>query len=356
MSINLITGVPGCGKTYFGADILKEAYDKKERPVFTNINLKADYDEYLNPLNVDDLYNFAKDELEYFEEYKENHEDSRNYDKELKESGLLKKYGGCLIVWDECHNDLQDRDKVWLRFFSYHRHFEGIDIWLITQNLSLIDRKYKSFFDLFYYGQNAQKRIFGNVFRYKVYTDSREFSKFHVENISLKTKKSVFDFYDSGHYEVGKSAFKRFFFLPVILIIILYFVITRFIANTTSDEQVIDNSQKLLSSHDTNFTADDDYEDEKPSFDGDTLIELTCNDSYCYIIGSRFNIPTALLNQFVETNEGEVVYMVPFSEKISNVFVSIPLEKYEDIKKFEIDYRSDSRDKKVFGSPFNSHK
>lgn len=397
MSIEAITGVPGSGKTYFAVTKLKAVYDKKERPIFTNINLKVKYDDYLHSLDVKKLYDFASHELDLFKdftnvssEYKKivdkkefleysmsdeikSHVDKEldffvtklqshkyrknfidnigNYDNYLKASGLLDELGGCLIVWDECQNDLEDNDLIWIRFFSYHRHF-NIDMILITQDLGLIYRKYKSFMDKFYFGQNASKRFMSKTLRYKVYCDSKEFKKFYIETISLKMTKEIHDFYDSGSYDVGKSQFKKFLFIPIVIIIALYFGISKFLQAPQTEKSNLDNNSSIqnqnanialnymLKNQSLDGTSEDISELEEigpEKFKEDNvLIELSCNNNYCFIFNSRFNIPTSGISAFVSGYDGEILYKNFVSKSIQTVFISIPQNRYEDLAKFEI--------------------
>ena len=214
--IELVTGVPSSGKTYFASEKMLKIYKSKKRLIYTNVNLKIPFDGYIKSLDVPDLYKFATTEFNLFKKftdlsnaYKKKHEDDDffilkddvssdkdddfaqyygNYDKYLKDSGILENYGGSYIFWDECHNDLQGNelgkaDPIWVRFFSYHRHF-NMDLILITQDITLIHRKYKPFIAKYYFGQNPSKRITSKTLKFKVYTDYREFEKFYIETIS----------------------------------------------------------------------------------------------------------------------------------------------------------------------------
>ncbi|MBD3843975.1 MAG: hypothetical protein IE909_19285, partial [Campylobacterales bacterium] len=173
----IIIGTTGSGKSYLLAKFLKDAYDKKERPIFTNVNLKIPYDDYIKDLNVDDLYQFAKDELELYRKFQELSKEHQkklddlftvhapcdfdkyfgNYDKYLQDSGLLSKFGQSAIFWDEIQEDLKKDglpffDEVWARFFAYRRHF-GIHLIGTTQDKSLIHRRYWAFFNKWYMAQ-----------------------------------------------------------------------------------------------------------------------------------------------------------------------------------------------------------
>ena len=61
--IELLTGVPGSGKTYFAVDRLAKEYAKKNRPIFTNINLLIPFDDILQPLDIRDFHEFCRKEL-----------------------------------------------------------------------------------------------------------------------------------------------------------------------------------------------------------------------------------------------------------------------------------------------------
>ena len=354
MSVICITGVPGSGKSYFAASQIKEIYDKKNRLIFTNLNLKVSYDDYLKPLKIDDLYKFAREEYKLFEQFKrlskpyeeddfialKDDEDVKlsnnadpflkylgNYDKYLKDSGLLDKYGGSYIVWDECQNDLQDNDPVWVRFFSYHRHF-GIDVVLITQDVGLLHRKYKPFIAKFYFGQNAAKRLFSKTLRFKVYTDSRQFEKFYIETISLNMIKEIWDFYDSGHYEVEKSVILKKLGLPLLLIAAA-FLLYRFFFSGSSDESAESSlppspaveSSKSVSNHRESSRVDD--VDEIP-FEDSRFLVFTCNLDICYMREAAFTVPFDVFNKFVTSLGGRVLYVSKITNYLSSVSIVLP--------------------------------
>ena len=390
MAIDLITGVPGSGKTYFAVTKLKAVYDTKKRQIFTNINLKVTFNEHLQKLEVTHLYEIAKLELETFNSFKKlsvsynelcakketldytldehfknrideeikKFEDSlssvavkknfianhANYDEYIKSSGLLDSILGSLIVWDECQNDLDELDPVWVRFFSYHRHF-SIDMILITQDLSLLHRKYKSFFDKFYYGQNATKRFFSKTLRYKVYNDSREYQKFFIENISLTMQKEILEFYDSGAYQVGKSQFSKFLIVPIILMFVIYFLFDSLfyskakkpIDTNSTTEKTAPEPQKQQQQIQKEVAHEKNEDDDKITYkEENRIIELHCNKRYCFLINSRFNVPVSALEVFITGYDGEILYKDSYSKSIKKVYVSLPQSRYEDLKQFEI--------------------
>ena len=71
-----------------------------------------------------------------------------------------------LFVIDEAHNFFQTKDDVLVWWLTYHRHLYQ-DIFLITQNLALIDRKYKPLAEYFYKAVPSSLRLNKKVFKYK---------------------------------------------------------------------------------------------------------------------------------------------------------------------------------------------
>jgi len=402
--IELLTGVPGSGKTYFAVDRLRVAYEKKDRPIFTNINLRIPFDDILQPLDVKDFHDFCSKELAFYESYRERQSQKRkddpeydeadNYDEALKESGLLEKFGNALILWDECHNDLDNPDLAYVRWMSYHRHFEGMDVLLITQNLSLIHRKYKGFIDKFYFGVQASKRLFSSTFKYKVYTDHKQYEKFLIEVISLPSNRKIFELYDSGHYKVNKSAaFKKL--APIFVLIVFIALFTKYVlfgivlggnkaeelknqadiptANDPYREEIPGDNRSLeemkqdaLSQNDPNgglnpppALEEGSPQNQAPSFNDQSslarhFIRFQCTQSYCYFSQNRFTIPIASLDRFFEEFNGKILSAEILNKDISIVTALVPSELYYMIESHNIVSRSDNYDPQSQKSNFNS--
>lgn len=400
--IELLTGVPGSGKSYFATHRLKEEYDKRSRPIFTNLNLKIPYDDVLQPLDINEFHQFCKDELAYFQKFRDSqssisiksddfediNNDPLNYDEELKKSGLLDKFGNALILWDECQNDLSDLDDAYLRFMSYHRHFEGMDVLLITQNLSLIHRKYKGFIDKYFFGQNAAKRLLSSTFKYKVYTDHREYSKYHIEDISLSSDKKIFALYDSGFYKVSKSALLKKMAPISLLLVVLALLILYFFHHLKSDVKQ-DLPQSLPGNDDptsVSMTSDqqqlqkavNDYNNEMQQQNADYLrdqnssdtlmpppplqhsngdlsggysnqstlkrqfVRFTCTNDYCYFSANRFTLPTSSLNTFITEYGGKILFAEKVTRDLVTVSAVVPSELYYMIQSHNTTSRSDT--------------
>jgi len=405
MAIECITGVPGAGKSYFAANILKKEYEKKKRLIYTNINLKVDYDEYLKFLDVDVLYDFAKKEYELFlnfeklsakylkehtdddiieikkddeenQEYIEYSNDSLdsepeikdkvfdkndvsqyigNYDQYLKDSGLLNDIQGSLIVWDECHEKLQGvagmagslkADTVWIRFFSYHRHFD-VDIYLITQDITLIHRRYKPFISKYYFGQNPAKRLMTTTLKYKVYTDSKQFDKFYIETINLPMKKEIHDFYDSGEYKPSKSVILKKILPAIVLIVVAFAAFYFLFESNKSTKTIVKTIDKNVSYRDINHTVytNRNYDNDIDIEESNHIVFFTCNLNNCTMKNSSFVVPLDSMNDLADAIGMEILYTSKVNRYYSLVAVSVSESLFNDLMRFDLSKRGDKHEK-----------
>ncbi|BCD60038.1 MULTISPECIES: zonular occludens toxin domain-containing protein [unclassified Nitratiruptor] len=287
--IYLIIGVPGAGKTYFAVNTIKNiCEDKKDnkckyKHVFTNIN-GLQYDklnqiaksqDFAQPFDFEDLKLHIVQEYNYHEQYKKNLIHCEDYDEFVKSQGVFQKYIGSCIFIDECHLYFESKATPELvRFLSYHRHFD-IDLYLITQNKNLIDKKYLVFVEKMYKGLPSSKRFFSNVFRYEVYASYQEYKSNRIEIISLKAKKEIFDLYNSGSVQKGKSVLHKFL-LPILLLSVLsYFVFDYFVQKDT----VVNNdpvNQELPVKSDNEIKSPIKTDDKERS-----LFSISCIDYDC---------------------------------------------------------------------------
>lgn len=393
----------GWGKTYYAVHELKKVYDSKTRPIFTNVNLRIPYDDYLLPFDFNDFHEFCVKEYEFYQAYRErrslerrtlskNEEDtenpdylenlngSDNYDKELKDSKLLDKYGSALIVWDECQTDLEKLDPYIMRFFTYHRHFEDMDVVLITQDIGLIDRKIKRQIDEFVVGQSPSKRILSSSFQYKIYNNHRMFSKHEKSTLSLPSSKKIFSLYDSGGYKKQNSVFFKKI-TPIIILVILIASIWKFLIVPYvfggGSEKSIDSSSSVPTANDpyreqipnNGRTMEDMKQDaladqndlippppletsENSNFVSSSynnqgtltrhLIRFQCSQNYCYFSQNRFTIPLNSLDRFFEEFKGKVLFAQMISPEISIVTASVPSELFYMIESHKIMSGSDN--------------
>ncbi len=342
--IDLTSGVPGSGKTYYEVDKINKlitSTDKKYKHIFTNINgldlkkcnelanepdyvqsfefmdLKKDIDlEYkyhqqskeLSTDNISLKFNYVSDE-EYQtynpvlqkkytkdkEEYetqkklndkKESDEKSlkEDYDNYVKSKGVYAKYMDSLIIIDECHLYFEDRaDETLIRFLSYHRHF-NIDIDLVTQNKNLINKKYLSFIETMYVAYPASKRFFSKSFRYRKYASYQEYHANIMGTTSLKLTEKIFSLYSSGSNVISKSIFSKLL-LPIILLSVGVFVAFFLITSSMEKDEPLPNKRldNNISKKDNNPTNKRvSYKEEKPKQVSNTsFFVVDCFTSTC---------------------------------------------------------------------------
>jgi len=258
--IEFITGVPGSGKSYYAIfkivsifaknDIIKN--DKKLKLEFSEI------DKCLTNINNLDLSKFNEVYQLNFEEFKLNLSQLHDlYKLEVTDDELIqeaKKLNlfNIYIVLDECHNYLSSQDKVLIWWLSYHRHLHH-EITLITQNLSLVNSKYKAFSEFFLKAIPASRKLFNTSMKYKLFVDSRMSQKSFVRDVNIPIVKDIFTFYSSGANVKSKNVVYRFIFLIAVFILVIfgifYYLVNKY---SNNDEVKKDDMQVKKVSHKVN--------------------------------------------------------------------------------------------------------
>ncbi|GAX87353.1 zona occludens toxin [Lebetimonas natsushimae] len=237
--ITLILGVPRSGKSYFAVNFIYEEIKKeksKYKYIYTNLNLNYEKCEkykkdFVKPLILDEFLMEVHKEYEYSHLYKDNKlydeetgELIKDFDSYMKKLGIFKKYKNSLIIIDEAHLYFTDKTEPHLlRFLSYHGHYD-IDMFIITQNKSLINRKYLAFVELTYFAQASSKRLIGNVFVYKIYSSYQTTKNNYAGKEKITFSKKVADCYNSGSTRKYKSLSSKLIIPALIGILVVFFV------------------------------------------------------------------------------------------------------------------------------------
>lgn len=245
--LTYITGLPGSGKTYkalltlfsnFGKDkdIVKgkRFLIKDVTYALTNIN-ELNYDKFENVSSFkwNDLYKNIS--VLYDMQVVNSCSDS-----ELIEKSKELKLYDVLIIIDECHNFFDKSDKILIWWIAYHRHMHHTLI-LITQNLGLVNYKYKKFAESFLKAVPSSLKLFNNSMKYHEYVDSRmgKANKVGVVNAPIYTE--VFATYGSGQNVKQKSVLIRFLISSLAALIFIIFIIFLFKEKYTSSIQEDEN-------------------------------------------------------------------------------------------------------------------
>ncbi|QKF64223.1 zonular occludens toxin domain-containing protein [Campylobacter corcagiensis] len=260
MAISYITGIPGSGKSYFAVyQIYKEFLESPKKKgflnfkkqeakkskyefLYTNINqFKFELKDNFIPFDNTD-FNFKLNQL--YEVYKSTDgKDDALLIEKAKELDLYQ----VLIVLDEAHNFLNDKeDEVLKWWLTYHRHLYQ-DIILITQDFSLIATGYKSIAEYFYKAIPAQLRLFKNKFRYQQFSSYKLFDKDLVnrKGIHIPILPEVFALYHSGDKTSQKSFIRRFILIGILIFIVLFIAFKFFISNIILKDAPKDNAIKI---------------------------------------------------------------------------------------------------------------
>ncbi|GAB6073824.1 zonular occludens toxin domain-containing protein [Nautilia lithotrophica] len=364
--IYLITGVPGSGKTYFAVHYIYTQLTSKNpkyQKIYTNINLnfkKCDKikKDFVKPLILDDLLKRIEQDYLLSEKFKNNElfdeetgEQVIDYDAYVRgKLKLFEDYEHSLIILDECHLYFTEQvDPKMLRFLSYHRHFD-IDMYFITQNKSLINRKYLAFVENMYIGINPSKRLFSKVFVYKLYASWKEYKSNYVGKEKLKFDKKIADFYNSGSNKIQKSLVSKLLiplFFAIVIVFFLYKGVSNFIScgsftgcsknHTETTKKHLSNKQNNIADHNRNpINSNSEISNKKAHnvnieddiSDYQFFYQLNCFKMKC-IVNNQFSISYYLIKTLPEISDSRIFYEITAGHgKIIYLATNLDLSKF----------------------------
>lgn len=217
MSIEIVTGVPGSGKSYYSVHRIKKLLDTSSRfLVLHNIEGLAPLDNRCLPVNWVSIDFNAQAMQERLKSLRSEYQ--------LQDSDLIH------IYVDEAQRffppDLKDADILY--FFDYHRHY-GVNITLITQHEKKLTFKITSLAEVEIRAVSSRINPFGS-FVYKLSSGGEQYA---TERLSKD--KAVFALYKSfqaGSGTVKKSRFRYIVLAIVVLAVVAWFIFFRFFAES----------------------------------------------------------------------------------------------------------------------------
>ncbi|MDD3855270.1 zonular occludens toxin domain-containing protein [Sulfurimonas sp.] len=347
--ISFFTGVPGSGKSCYAVDKIFNNFSddveaKKDKKAtytncYTNINeFKFDKVHDVFPLDFDEL----KKHLTTLHKYYKDKKDDEFLIEKCKEYNIY----NTLFIVDEAHNFFDTRDTVLIWWLSYHRHLFH-EIILITQNLALIESKYKSFSEFFYKAFPQSLTLFKTHFKYNVYCSSRMSLVSKSGSIKIKRNKKVFELYKSGDSINAQNIILKFIFISLFFFVaaaaIFFWFISSKNASVSAPDSLTDNniskaadSSTRTSSHQTSQIPNgpaqikndnvvylgkdsDKYRDAK-------FIAFSCNTSICY--NQTFSLPVPLVTQFIKSNNMNLLYSQNINKNYIKLFISCSEDFY----------------------------
>ena len=331
--VEIVTGVPGSGKTSYAITKLAKTFSKDEdlKKKIPNQFIIPDVDKAftnINELKVDKLENVGAvhfiDLIEKLTVLEEHYRKDKWDDKQLNELAVEYGISNAMFIIDEAHNYFDVPNKVLIWWLSYHRHLHQ-HIILLTQNLSIINAKYKAFPEKFLKAIPATLKIFDNNNVYRVYTNSRMSKNTEASKIKVKKFQEVFDLYGSGANHKSKSVVLPFILgsVGIFAFIILYFTVD--FSNPIEDKKVNNKIQNVAQNEiqKENIKVIDDT----IHLENKKLINLYCNSKECYykdvvfdkdIISKLSNLNSEILFTQNITNK-----VIKYTVLISSSFYSI---------------------------------
>ena len=247
MAISYLTGIPKSGKTYLAVYKIWDNFIKEpKKSIFSKEPPKNKYKICYTNINEFDFSKSDKIELLKVDDFKYNlsllydlYQAGAN-DTELNEKASDLRINHCLIVIDEAHNFFTKKDDILTWWLTYHAHLYQ-DIWLITQDLSLIDTGYKAVAEYFYKAVEPARRLITSRFRYQ------QFSSYKMNGVdlikgggfTLPAIDEVFKMYVAGEKTKGSSIVVKFFALALILSFITFVAFNLYIKTLSPKNEEI---------------------------------------------------------------------------------------------------------------------
>lgn len=335
--VSFTTGVPRSGKSYKAMYTLYSNFAKDKKLIKDKRYKLKDVDKALVNINQIDLKQFNNVEFLDWDVFYDSITMLYNqYKTKIDDDDLVKlakelKVYGVYIVLDECHNYLDSQDKVLVWWISYHGHLHQ-EIELITQNLALVNSKYKGFCEFFYRAVPSSRKLFNTSMKYQKFTGSRmsEKDKFGVDTLPIV--KEIFNGYSSGKNQKTKSIIHKFLLIALVffslLILFSYYLIN---SKTPSQNSNTPNTSKINKEKDIKKDSTNEDEDDKTLESESDKYHLIS--AFCYVLKEKctintinISIPAFLkLKAYYDVIELSVT---PFTKRISKIDLLVEYNFY----------------------------
>lgn len=333
--IFFITGVPGSGKSYKAMVILFANFAKNKKIVkdskyllpkvehaLTNIN-ELDLSKFDNVSSIDwNKFYLSLSELFKFKEIYD--------DTQLKELAKQHNILNCLIILDECHNYLDSQDKILIWWLSYHRHLHQ-EIILITQNLSLVNSKYKAFSEFFYKAIPSSLKLFNNVMKYYQYPTSRMTANLKSGVIKIPIYKEIFDSYSSGNNQKSKSLIKKFLLLSLFLILSSILILSLLLSTNENKSTEIKEvstipETPIIQTNQTTVPVSQPIENKSLDLSNKKYMKLVCKKGLNYCLYNKQRINLSFYSKMKDLQNFDQISVT----KLNTGFVEIEIFASED--------------------------
>ena len=353
--ITYLVGNPGSGKTYYAvfkiyqlflfkpqnsflSKFIKPEKQKEYTYCYTNINefkfdlcdkfIKFDFDKFYADMSI--LYALYL---------------SKVTDAELNERAKELNLSGVFIVLDEAHNFLKAKeDPVLVWWLTYHRHLYQ-DIYLITQDLSLISNEYKRIAEHFLKAVDSAKRLFKNKFRYILYGSYKMYQKDAMQKFHIPYLQEVFNLYHSGQDSSQKSFVRKFFYISLFVFIALsiyfYFFLKSLTSDVSEDRQPDQNSQpiqaaELRPAHQPKPTPQTQDKIQTPQT---YIYNLSCIDDVCRFTNEKYTFPYGFISHAISGSKPLYFYSITKNKYMTEYFIVLGSDVLEPLKQISNSYK-----------------
>lgn len=347
--ITYVVGVPGSGKTYFAVYKLWSLFLFKPKQTFLSKFIKPPKPpEYLYAFTNIDGFKFELDErfLKFdFDEFYNNisilyrHKQiDKVSDAELIELAKPMKLFNILFIIDEIHNFFNTKeDPVLVWWLTYHRHLSH-DIYLLTQDLSLIGSEYKRIAEKFYRAIDSSKRIFFSKFKYAYYSSYKMNACDRVNsfNINIPFLKEVYDLYHSGQKTKSRSIVLFYIFIAILLIIFVISVFYYVISNLSGDQPTSNQTpqsiqhqprEQLKSQPTTKTLSSASNIETRHTY----IYNFSCIDDTCHFANEKYTFPFSYISFIILSNKPLYFYPVSKNSYLTEYFLAFDTPVLDDL-------------------------
>jgi len=327
-----IVGVPGSGKSYKAVYTIFNNFSSSEK---AKRDLKKDFENCYTNINefkfdlVHDTFQFDFDD--FFEKisyiyamYKDKKSDDELIEK-CKEFNIYRS----LFVIDEAHNYFDKKDPILIWWLSYHRHLFH-DIYLITQDLTLIEAKYKAFAEFFYRAKPKLVSMNNKVFVYDYFVNSRMAMTQRAGTEKVPKIDEVFNLYQSGDNVESKNVLIKYYLISFFALLftgfIFYFVYSHFSSSGKSESKIEVKKENIIVSN-----PDLDTRSDIESFVDSHYLVFNCSSSVCTAQNYNISLPLFLFSKFINENYIKKLYFEPIHNNFFIYYVSVDNEFFNFI-------------------------
>ena len=334
--IEFYTGVSGSGKTYRAVsyiyDIFLDSKSKdfgKFKKFYTNINefdfsafpdgvaFSLEFDKLLDDLTVLHKAYLAK-----------------QTDKELNELAENLGVKDAFFVFDECQNYFDKKNTVLIWWLSYHRHFYQ-NIILITQNLSLIEAKYKGFSEFFYLAVPSGLRVFLSSFKYVQYVGSRMSKAQQSAKISIKFNDAVYRLYHSGDNTQSPRVIYKYLAIAVGALAISALIIGLIVhfMFSSKDKKMVNNDKNVSLSAGLHVNKKTSEVDLKKNDSLPTSVTFICSSNGCEYNTDFYTL--AFMKFYIKKYKLTVINVAHVSESVYIYKYNVPDDRFFKVLSYE---------------------